>query len=393
MKTHARVVVIGGGVVGVGALYHLAKKGWKDCVLIERKELTSGSTWHAAGLLPLFNMSYSVGQLHKYSVDLYGKLEEETGLNSGLKRVSNIRLATTSDRMDEYKQYRGVAETIGVKVDLLTPEEVIEFWPLAVSDGLVGAIRHPWDGYIQPADLTQCFAKGARDKGAEIYRNTKVEKINQKISGEWEVITNKGNIICEHIISATGNFARQTGKMIGLNIPVIPVEHQYIVTEPHPKILERQSNGLPEMGVLRESDGSWYMREENGGLILGPYEKGAPVCYFDGPDENSEYELFQEDLERLSPHIESAIARVPSFGEVGVKKVYNGAIAYTPDGSPIVGRRIKKLWLSEGHSFGITAAGGAGWQLAEWIVEGEPTIDMNGVEDVWKLCNQRIILK
>ncbi len=382
MKTHARVVVIGGGVVGVGALYHLAKKGWKDCVLIERKELTSGSTWHAAGLLPLFNMSYSVGQLHKYSVDLYGKLEEETGLNSGLKRVSNIRLATTSDRMDEYKQYRGVAETIGVKVDLLTPEEVIEFWPLAVSDGLVGAIRHPWDGYIQPADLTQCFAKGARDKGAEIYRNTKVEKINQKISGEWEVITNKGNIICEHIISATGNFARQTGKMIGLNIPVIPVEHQYIVTEPHPKILERQSNGLPEMGVLRESDGSWYMREENGGLILGPYEKGAPVCYFDGPDENSEYELFQEDLERLSPHIESAIARVPSFGEVGVKKVYNGAIAYTPDGSPIVGPAwgLKNFWLSEGHSFGITAAGGAGWQLAEWIVEGEPTIDMNGVD-------------
>ena len=382
MKSHARVVIIGGGAVGVSTLYHLAKKGWSDVVLIERKELTSGSTWHAAGLLPLFNMSYSVGQIHKYSVNLYRSLQEETGLNPGLSQVSNIRLATHQDRMDEYMQYAGVAETIGVKVEKLTPDEVVDIWPLAVKDGLVGAIRHPDDGYIQPADLTQALAKGARDRGAEIYRNTAVTAISRSASGEWLVTTDKGEIRCEHVVSATGNFARRTGAMVGLDIPVIPVEHQYIVTEPHPAIRERQAKGLPEMGVLRESDGSWYMREENGGLILGPYEKGAPVCYFDGPDEDSEYELFQEDLERLMPHIESAIARVPAFGEVGVKKVYNGAIAYTPDGSPIVGPAwdLPNFWLNEGHSFGITAAGGAGWQLAEWIVEGEPTIDMNGVD-------------
>ena len=382
MKSHARVVIIGGGAVGVSTLYHLAKKGWSDVVLIERKELTSGSTWHAAGLLPLFNMSYSVGQIHKYSVNLYRSLQAETGLNPGLSQVSNIRLATHQDRMDEYMQYAGVAETIGVKVEKLTPDEVIDIWPLAVKDGLVGAIRHPDDGYIQPADLTQALAKGARDRGAEIYRNTVVTAVSRTASGEWLVTTDKGEIGCEHVVSATGNFARRTGAMVGLDIPVIPVEHQYIVTEPHPAIRERQAKGLPEMGVLRESDGSWYMREENGGLILGPYEKGAPVCYFDGPDEDSEYELFQEDLERLMPHIESAIARVPAFGEVGVKKVYNGAIAYTPDGSPIVGPAwdLPNFWLNEGHSFGITAAGGAGWQLAEWIVEGEPTIDMNGVD-------------
>ena len=382
MKSHARVVIIGCGAVGVSTLYHLAKKGWSDVVLIERKELTSGSTWHAAGLLPLFNMSYSVGQIHKYSVKLYRSLQEETGLNPGLSQVSNIRLATHQDRMDEYMQYAGVAETIGVNVEKLTPDEVIDIWPLAVKDGLVGAIRHPDDGYIQPADLTQALAKGARDRGAEIYRNTVVTAISRTTSGEWLVTTDKGEIRCEHVVSATGNFARRTGAMVGLDIPVIPVEHQYIVTEPHPAIRERQAKGLPEMGVLRESDGSWYMREENGGLILGPYEKGAPVCYFDGPDEDSEYELFQEDLERLMPHIESAIARVPAFGEVGVKKVYNGAIAYTPDGSPIVGPAwdLPNFWLNEGHSFGITAAGGAGWQLAEWIVEGEPTIDMNGVD-------------
>jgi len=381
MKNKAKVVVIGGGVVGVSTLYHLAKKGWSDVVLVERKELTSGSTWHAAGLLPLFNMSYSVGQLHKYAVNFYKTLEEETGQNVGFSVVSNIRLASTKDRMDEYHQYAGVAKTIGVEVKFLSPEEVKEIWPLCNTDGLIGAIQHPEDGYIQPADLTQALAIGARNRGAEIYRNTSVIEINKTLNG-WVIETDKGSIECEHVVSCTGNFARQTGKMVGLEIPVIPVEHQYIVTEPHPEIVKRKKEGKPEMGVLRDSDTQWYMREEAGGLILGPYEKGAPCCYIDGPSKDSEYELFQEDLERLTPHIEGAIHRVPAFGEVGVKKVYNGAICYTPDGNPIVGPAwgLKNFWINEGHSFGITAAGGAGWQLSEWIIDGEPTVDMLGVE-------------
>ncbi len=381
MRSHARVVVIGGGVVGVSTLYHLAKKGWSDCVLVERRELTSGSTWHAAGLLPLFNLSYSVGQIHKYSVALYKTLEDETGQPVGLKQVSNIRLARTPDRLDEFRYYKGIAETLGVTVNLLTPDQVKLIWPLASIDGVLGAIQHPDDGYIQPADLTQALAKGARAKGAEIYRHTAVTSIERR-GDQWLVRTDKGDIACEHIVSATGNFARQTGRLLGLDVPVIPVEHQYIVTEPHPAIVARQKQGLPEMGVLRESDSSWYMREENGGLILGPYEPGAPCCYVDGPSEQSEFELFQEDLERIAPHIESAIQRVPAFGEVGIKKVYNGAICYTPDGSPIIGPAwdLPNVWLNEGHSFGITAAGGAGWQLAEWIVEGEPSVDMLGVD-------------
>lgn len=382
MKTTARVVVIGGGVVGVSTLYHLAKLGWSDVVLVERKELTSGSTWHAAGLLPLFNLSYSVGKLHQYSVDFYPTLEEETGLNVGFSRVSNIRLATSRDRLDEYRYYAGVARTIGVDVDFLTPDEVKAAWPLAETDGLLGAIQHPADGYIQPADLTQALAFGARRRGATIYRETTVTGISQKTNGEWVVSTDKGEITCEHVVSATGSFARGTGAMVGLDIPVVPVEHQYIVTEQHPLLMERRAKGLPEMGVLRESDASWYMREEAGGLLLGPYEVGAPACYVNGPAANSEYELFPDALERLEPYILSAIARVPAFGEVGVKKVYNGAIAYTPDGSPIVGPAWSRrnFWLNEGHSFGITAAGGAGWQLAQWIVEGEPSIDMMGVD-------------
>ena len=382
MNSHARVVVIGGGVVGVSTLYHLARMGWSDVMLVERKELTSGSTWHAAGLLPLFNMSYSVGQMHKYSVAFYPSLEAETEQNVGFSRVSNIRLACTQDRWDEYKYYAGVAETIGVKVNFLTPEEVKAIWPLCETDGLIGAIQHPDDGYIQPADLTQALAKGARARGATIHRNTVVTAITRAPGGEWCVHTDQGDIICEHVVSATGSFARQTGAMVGLDVPVIPVEHQYIVTAPHPAIQARRAAGLPEMGVLRESDASYYMREEAGGLLLGPYEKGAPACYVDGPHPQSEYELFQGDLERLEPYLEAAIARVPAFGEVGIKKVYNGAIAYTPDGSPIVGPAwgLKNFWLNEGHSFGITAAGGAGWQLAHWIVDGEPTIDMMGVD-------------
>ena len=305
---------------------------------------------------------------------LYKALEAETGQHVGFRQVSNIRLARTRDRWDEFMYYAGVAETIGVKVNVLTPEQVKEIWPLCETDGIFGAIQHPDDGYIQPADLTQALAKGARDGGAEIHRNTRspASSRSRRASG-WSRPT-RATSPASMSSRATGNFARQTGAMLGLDIPVIPVEHQYIVTEPHPAILERQRQGLPEMGVLREADSSWYMREENGGLILGPYEHGAPVLLCRRPGRRSEYELFQEDLDRLAPHIEAAMVRVPAFGEVGIKKVYNGAIAYTPDGSPIIGPAwgLRNVWLNEGHSFGVTAAGGAGWQLAEWIVEGEP---------------------
>ena len=382
MKNKAQVVVIGGGVVGAGTLYHLAKKGWTDVVMIERKDLTSGSTWHAAGLLPLFNMSYSVGKLHQYSVDFYHELEKETGMNVGFSVVSNIRLANCENRMDEYRYYAGVGSTVGVNVKFLTPDQIKEVWPLCNTEGLVGAIQHPDDGYIQPADLTQALCKGARNMGAEIFEHTKVTSLEQQNDDSWIVSTDKGDIACEHVVSCTGNFARKTGEMVGLDIPVIPVQHQFIVTEPHPEIMERKKQGLPEMAVLRESDGGYYLREEAGGMILGIYEKGAPVCYVDGPNDDCQYELFEGDLDRLMPHIDFCMNRVPAFAEVGVKDVYNGAIAYTPDGNPIVGPApgLKNFWLNEGHSFGITAAGGAGWQLAEWMIDGEPTVDMMGVD-------------
>ena len=382
MKTHARVVVIGGGVVGVSTLYHLTKKGWSDVALVEKADLTHGSTWHAAGLLPLFNMSYSVGQLHKYSVDLYKALEAETGQDVGFHVTGNLRLATNKERMDEYHKYCGTANTIGVPFQMITPSEIEELWPLCETKGLVGALYHPDDGHIAPADVTMAMAKGARNGGADIYRHTEVTAIECRPSGEWLVKTNKGDITCEHVVSATGSWARQVAGMVGLDIPVIAVEHQYIVTDEIPELLERKKAGLPEMPVLRESDASYYLREERQGLILGPYEKGAKAWAVDGVPKGFGQELLPGDIDRLEPHIEAAINRVPIFARAGIKDCINGPIPYTPDGNPIVGPAwgLKNFWLNDGHSFGITAAGGAGWQLAEWIVEGEPGIDMLGVD-------------
>jgi len=382
MKTHARVVIVGGGVVGVSILYHLVKKGWSDVVLCEKMELTHGSTWHAAGLLPLFNMSYTVGQIHKYSVDLYNGLEAETGQAVGFHQTGNLRLATNRDRMDEYHKYCGTANTIGVPFRIITPKEVKELWPLCNVEGIIGALYHPQDGHVAPADVTMALAKGARSGGAEIYRQTKVTGIEQRPGGEWLVKTDKGDIACEHVVSASGSWARQTGKMVGLDLPVIAVEHQYLVTEEIPELAERKKQGLPELAVLRESDQSYYMREERQGLILGPYEKGAPAWAVDGVPDAFGQELLAPDYDRLEPHINAAIRRVPVFGKAGIKDCINGPIPYTPDGSPLIGPAwgLKNFWLCEGHSFGITAAGGSGWQLAEWMVEGEPGIDMWDVD-------------
>ncbi|MFQ6018960.1 MAG: FAD-dependent oxidoreductase, partial [Kiloniellaceae bacterium] len=367
-----------GGVVGVSTLYHLTKHGWSDVVLCERTELTAGSTWHAAGLLPLFNMSYSVGQIHKYSVDLYKTLEEETGQDVSFHVTGNLRLATNKQRMDEYHKYCGTANTIGVPFEIITPKEIAALWPPCNIEGLVGALYHPHDGHCAPADLTTALAIGARNGGAEINRRTEVKAIERKPGGEWLVETARGDITCEHVVSATGNYARQTSAMVGLDLPVIPVQHQYIVTEPHPALVERHKAGLPELAVLRESDASYYMREERQGLILGPYEKGAPACFVDGVPETWGQDLFPGELDRLEPHIEAAINRVPIFGEAGIKDVINGPIPYTPDGSPLIGPAwgLRNFWINEGHSFGVTAAGGAGRYLAEWIVEGEPSIDL-----------------
>jgi len=393
MKSHVRALVVGGGAVGTGIAYHLAKAGW-DTMLVERDELTSGSTWHAAGLLPLFNMSYATTHIHKYSVDFYKGLEAETGLNPGFYVVGNLRMAQTQDRMDEYMLYSSVAETAGVYHEFLTPKEIRDRWPLVRTDDLKGALFHPQDGYINPADVTQAMAKGARQLGCTIERKWQVDAYRWTGS-EWVVTLTRmvekgGNLVpsdekaevtAEHVVTATGNHAQRTARLLGIRMPAIPVEHQYIVTEPDPALVEwRKTN--PQHPVLRDADAKWYVREERGGWILGPYEQGAPARFLYDVPESFRADLFPLDLERIEAEYMSMIHRIPSAESVGLKDDFNGPICYTPDGNPLVGPApgLRNMWLAEGFSFGITAAGGTGYYLAQMMTEGEAEIDMASLD-------------
>ncbi|PPB79922.1 dimethylglycine dehydrogenase [Albidovulum inexpectatum] len=394
MKTHVRALVVGGGAVGCSIAYHLAKAGW-DTMLLERDELTAGSTWHAAGLLPLFNMSYATTHIHKYSVDFYKTLEAETGLNPGFAVVGNLRMAQTQERMDEYMLYSSVAETAGVYHEFLTPKEIKERWPLVRTDDLKGALFHPQDGYINPADVTQAMAKGARMHGATIERKWQVDSY-EWTGSEWRVTATKmvekgGNLVpgdekvvitAEHVVTATGNHAQRTARLLGIKIPAIPVEHQYIVTEPDPALVEWRKAGNPEHPVLRDADAKWYVREERGGWILGPYERGAPARFLYDVPESFRADLFPLDLERIEEEYMSMIHRIPSSEHVGLKDDFNGPICYTPDGNPLVGPApgLRNMWLAEGFSFGITAAGGTGYYLAQMMTEGEAEIDMASLD-------------
>jgi dimethylglycine dehydrogenase len=393
MKTHVKALVVGGGAVGTGIAYHLAKAGW-DTMLVERDELTAGSTWHAAGLLPLFNMSYATTHIHKYSVDFYKGLEAETGLNAGFAVVGNLRMAQRQERMDEYMLYSSVAETAGVYHEFLTPKEIKDRWPLVRTEDLVGALYHPQDGYINPADVTQAMAKGARQHGATIERKIQVNGYRWTGS-EWIVsvtrMEDKGGMLvpteetydihAEHVVTATGNHAQRTAKLLGIKIPAIPVEHQYIVTEPDPMLQAYRKNN-PEHPVLRDADAKWYVREERGGWILGPYEYGAPARFEYAVPDSFRADLFPLDLERIEAEYMSMIHRLPSSETVGLKDDFNGPICYTPDGNPLVGPvpGLRNMWIAEGFSFGITAAGGTGYYLAQMMVQGEAEIDMASLD-------------
>ncbi|WP_298495806.1 FAD-dependent oxidoreductase [uncultured Maritimibacter sp.] len=394
MKTHVKALVVGGGAVGTSIAYHLAKAGWNDVMLLERDELTSGSTWHAAGLLPLFNMGYATTHIHDYSVRFYKTLEEETGLDAGFFVVGNLRMAQTQARMDEYQLYSSTAETVGIPHEFLSPKEIGERWPLVNTEGLIGALFHPTDGYINPADVTMAMAKGARQRGVTIERKKQVD--SYVWAGDHWIVSGVvmgekgGNLVpteerfeihAEHVVTATGNHAQRTAKLLGIKSPAIPVEHQFIVTEPDPALVEwRKTN--PQHPVLRDADAKWYVREERGGWILGPYEAGAPARFEHGVPDSFRADLFPLDLERIEEEYMSMIHRLPSSETVGLKDDFNGPICYTPDGNPLVGPApgLRNMWLAEGFSFGITAAGGTGYYLAQMMVEGEAEIDMASLD-------------
>ena len=395
MKTQVKALVVGGGAVGTSIAYHLAKAGWDDVMLLERDELTSGSTWHAAGLLPLFNMSYATTHIHKYSVDFYKTLEEETGLNAGFAVVGNLRMAQSDERMDEYMLYASTAETCEVPYVFLTPDEIKERWPLIRTEDLKGALYHHTDGYINPADVTQAMAKGARQRGVMIARKWQAAAFHWT-GDAWEVTCSKmvekgGNLVAsdeqivitaEHVVTASGNHAQRTAKMLGIKMPAIPVEHQFIVMDKDPALVEYRENGGVEHPVVRDADAQSYVREERGGWILGVYEKNAPAVFEYGVPDSFRADLFPLDLERIEEQYLAMIHRIPTCEESGLKDDFNGPICYTPDGNPLVGPApgLRNMWLAEGFSFGITAAGGTGYYLAQMMVDGEAEIDMASLD-------------
>ncbi|MFO1035580.1 MAG: FAD-dependent oxidoreductase [Geminicoccaceae bacterium] len=373
MTEQARVVVIGGGAVGCSALYHLARLGWTDCLLIERDELTSGSTWHAAGNCPTFSGSWGIMKLQKYSTELYGRLGAEVDYPINYHVTGSIRLAHTAERMDEFEHVVSMARANGLGFQMLGPDEARGRYPFMETHDLRGALWDPHDGDIDPSQLTQALAKGARDMGCRVRRFERVTGIEQASDG-WIVTTDKARIRCETVVNAAGYRAGEVMALLGRHLPTVAMSHQYLVTKSIPE-LEQRKEKLP---LLRDPDVSYYLRQERSGLILGPYEWQATPMWLDAIPDDFAHKLWDDDLGRLERYIEDACARVPILGKVGVQRVINGPIPYSPDGNPYLGPEhgLRGFYHANTFSFGIAQAGGAGKALAEWVVHGEPEWDL-----------------
>ncbi|MEH6632029.1 MAG: FAD-dependent oxidoreductase [Halopseudomonas aestusnigri] len=374
MKSHARIVVIGGGAVGCSAAYHLAKMGCTDVVLLEMDELTSGSTWHAAGNCPTYSSSVNIMKMQKYGVELYGELAEEVDYPMNYSRTGSIRLAQSDERMFEFEHVKAMAKAQGLDYEIMTPNEMKDIYPFLETHKLEGGLWDPLDGDIDPSQLTQAYAKGARDLGVKILRFNRVTAIEQTPNGEWRVDCEKGSITCEKVINAGGYRGGEIAAMVGQYIPIVSLSHQYLVTDAIPE-LEALDKKLP---LLRDPDDSYYLRQERDGLILGPYEWKATPHWLDGLPENFASQLWNDDLERIEWYIEQAMARVPVLEKGGVARVINGPIPYTPDGLPYIGPAygLDNFYHCCGFSFGITQSGGAGKIIAEQVLEGESEWDM-----------------
>ncbi len=381
--TTARVVIIGGGAVGVSALYHLAKAGWTDCILLEKNELTAGSTWHAAGNCPSFSTSWAVMNMQRYSLSLYRGLAEAVDYPMNYHVTGAIRLGHTRERMQEFARARGMGLAQGMALELMQVSDLRDRYPFLETHDLAGALYDPDDGDIDPAQLTQALAKGARAMGAAILRFTPATGVS-RAGDDWVVHTAKGDIRCEKVVNAAGYYAQQVGEWFrpfgGRRVPMTVMSHQYFLTEPI-SALEAWSRDNGKLPLLRDVDSSYYLRQEKYGLNLGPYERNCRPHWV-APDDpmpsDFSFQLFPDDLERLEWYMEDAMARVPILGEAGVGKVINGPIPYAPDGLPLLGPMpgVRNAYEACVFTFGITQAGGAGKVLAEWVTEGRTEWDM-----------------
>jgi len=375
MKSNARVVIIGGGVAGASTLYHLAQRGWTDCVLVEMDEITSGSTWHAAGNVPTFSGNRNIIQMQKYSTELYARLSTDENYPVAYHQTGSIRLAQSKERFDEFKHVVAMANSLGLEYELLDLAGLNAHLPQLETHDLVGGLWDPADGDIDPSQLTQALASAARKLGASVHRFTRVTGVERVGGKEWKVITDKGEIIAEFVVNAGGYRGADVSALGGQFLPLVTLEHQYMVTEPVPE-LEALDHKIP---LVRDPDDSYYLRQEKHGLILGPYEWKATTHWTDGklPD-NFANELYPDDLDRLEWYIGKACERLPMLGTVGVQRVINGPIPYSPDGLPYVGPAygLPNFFHICGFSFGICQGGGAGKTLAEWIIDGQPEWDL-----------------
>ncbi|MFC3075649.1 GcvT family protein [Shinella pollutisoli] len=372
LPSHAEIVVIGGGIIGCSTAYHLARDHKVDVILLEQGTLTSGSTWHAAGLVGQLRSSASITRVLKYSVELYKGLEAETGLATGWKMTGCLRLATNADRWTEFRRLATTAKSFGMDMHLITPAEVKAMWPLMTVDDLVGASWLPTDGQASPSDITQSLAKGARMHGARIVENVRVTGFEMEGNRIRRVRTTLGDIACDKVVNCAGQWARQVGAMAGINVPLQPVKHQYIITEKIPGL-------SPDAPTIRDPDRRTYFKEEVGGLVMGGYEPNPqPWTTGDVPDDWA-YRLFDDDFDHFEQHMGAAIARVPALETVGVKQMINGPESFTPDGNFILGvaPECANMFVGAGfNAFGIASGGGAGWVLAQWVVDGEAPLDL-----------------
>ncbi len=381
LPTTARVVIIGGGVVGCSSLYHLAKAGWTDCLLLEKNELTSGSSWHAAGNCPTFSGSWSIMKMQGYSNALYKRLGDEVDYPINYHNTGAIRLAHTEDRMAEFRHACTMAKRQGFGLEMITAEEMRALYPFLETHDILGGSYDPTDGDIDPAQLTQAFAAGARKLGAKVQRFCPVTGVRRE-GGEWVVETESGEVRCEYVVNAAGYRAAEVGRFFGRRVPCVSLSHQYLVTESIGALTERGDKRLP---LIRDPDISYYLRQEGDSLLLGPYEWQATphwVTRTDPMPADFSFQLYPDDLDRLEFYIEDACRRVPILGSVGVKRVVNGPIPYTPDGNPLVGPMpgVPNAFEACVFSFGIVQGGGAGKILAEWVMHGETEWDMWSID-------------
>ncbi|MEP3639258.1 MAG: FAD-dependent oxidoreductase [Paracoccaceae bacterium] len=388
LPTTAHVVIIGGGVVGTSTLYHLAKAGWNDCVLLEKNELTAGSTWHAAGNVPNFAGSWAVLNMQRYSADMYRTLGEDVDYPMNYHVTGSIRLAHSKERMQEFEKVAGMGRYQGLQMDICTPQELQRYNPFMETHDLEGGMWDPLDGDIDPAQLTQALAKGARDAGGHIERFCPVAGIDRD-GDEWIVKTDKGEIRCEYVVNCAGYYAQRVGEMFkpfgGRTVPMVVMSHQYFLTEPIPELEAWTKENGKKVAMIRDVDTSYYLRQEKTGLNLGPYERNCKAHWVTPDDpmpEDFSFQLYPDDLERLEYYIEDAMARMPLLGTSGVGRNINGPISYAPDGLPMIGPMPGVKNAFEGHSFtfGIAQGGGAGKVLSEWIMHGETELDMWAVD-------------